>query len=88
MEFKVSSATLVPEKNQVVLQGLPSNGTVKPGMKVRAAASVTPEISGVAMSMKDGRFEVGLILQFGSSGELDAWKSLNVGPGEALTISS
>lgn len=86
-DFRISTVTLVPDKNQVVLQGLPSNGTVTAGMKA-AVSSLSARVSGVSMSMKDGRFEVGVILQFASSGELDAFRSLNVGPGGALTISS
>lgn len=81
-DFKVSSATLVPEKNQVVLQGEIANGQVKAGMKIRVA-DVSTEISGVSMNFKAGRFEVGVILQFKSGDDL---KRLNVAVGQVLRL--
>jgi hypothetical protein len=84
-DFKVSSTTVVPDKNQVVLQGEIANGTVKAGMKVQVSGLST-EISGVSMNFKGGRFEVGVILQFPTKDDLAAWGRMNVAAGQVLRL--
>jgi hypothetical protein len=84
-DFKVSKATLVPDKNQVVLHGSFANGSVKAGMKVKVSG-LALEISGVSMNFTPEGFQVGVILQCASEADLAAWKGLNVGPGQLLTL--
>lgn len=87
VEFLVSSTNPVPDKRQVVIHGALAGGSVRPGMKVLvarpASAPVPAEIAGMSMAMKDGRFEVGLILACDSD---DGMKALEVRVGELVRL--